>query len=118
MKFTVLASLLAATGVTAAPAQHQAGSDVKAFHLMSLRSASPIHFGSFSAAQSNIFINYPQGEQGATCDGDAQGIATFSLKGGELFLYSGDEKNQQQVFVDRSGMGKFNCLLTQSSVSW
>lgn len=107
MKFTALASLLAA-GVSAAPAQHQARSDVKAFHLMSLRSASPIHFGSFSAVESNIFINYPQGEQAATCNGDAKGIATFSLKGGELFLYSGDANNQQQVFVDRSGMGKFD----------
>lgn len=107
MKFTALASLLAATGVSAMPAQLEARGDVEAFHLMSLRSASPIHFGSFSAVQSNIFINYPKGQQGATCNGDARGLATFSLKDGQLFLYSGDENNQQQVFVDRSGMGAF-----------
>jgi hypothetical protein len=111
MKFTTLSALVAATGVTAVPTQLQPRGDVKAFHLMSLRSASPIHFGSFSAAQSSIFINYPQGEQGATCNGDAQGTATFSLKGGELFLYSGDAENQQQVFVDRSGMGESLALL-------
>lgn len=106
MKFSVVASLLAATGISAAPAQQKAGKDVKAFHLMSLRSASPIHFGSFSAAESNIYINYPKGKQGATCKGDAEGLATFSLKDGGLFLYNKDTKQQQQVFVDRSGMGK------------
>ena len=105
MKYATIASLLA-VGASAAPARETRSADVKAFHLMSLRSASPIHFGSFSAAESNIFINYPQGEQGATCDGKADNSATFSLKDGELFLYNKDSPRAQQVYVDRSGMGQ------------
>ena len=106
MKYAAIASLLA-VGASAAPTLETRSADVEAFHLMSLRSASPIHFGSFSAAESNIFINYPQGEQGATCDGKADNSATFSLKDGELFLYNKDSPRAQQVYVDRSGMGTF-----------
>lgn len=107
MKFTALTSLLAATAVSAVPTPEQTAADVKAFNLMSLRSASPIHFGSFSATKSSIFINLPAGKQGATCEGDPKGVATFSLKDGQLFLYDGRSTDPQQIFVDRSGMGKF-----------
>jgi hypothetical protein len=105
---TILAALAAAAGSTnAAPAPASAGAKppVK-FGIMSLRSASPIHFGQVSAAQSNLFINLPH--QHAVCKGAAQEGATFYIKDGELFLYTPGGKPAQKVYVDRSGMGQGN----------
>lgn len=77
----------------------------KPFHIMALRSASPIHFASTSAALSNLYLNY--NEQNASCaDGsDNNGVATFSIRGDELFLFG--SAVEQKVFVDRSGMGQY-----------
>ncbi|POR32154.1 Uncharacterized protein TPAR_07645 [Tolypocladium paradoxum] len=75
----------------------------KTFDLMALRSASPIHFAPFSAANSSIFLNLK--DQGAKCEGDNHNRATFYLEDGGLFLYSKGGK-RQQMFVDRSGMGQ------------
>lgn len=100
MKFSAAIATLAAAGSALA-----APSGPKAFDLMALRSASPIHFASFSAAESSLFLNLQ--EQGAKCDGDNHNRATFYLKDGGLFLYSKGGKHQQ-IFVDRSGMG--TCL--------
>ncbi|KAH7327770.1 hypothetical protein B0I35DRAFT_415700 [Stachybotrys elegans] len=74
------------------------------FGIMSLRSASPIHFGQVSAAQSNLFIHLP--DQHAVCKGPEQSAATFYIKDGELFLYTPSGKPAQKMFVDRSGMGQ------------
>ena len=105
MKLAALTSLLAAASVSAVPTPSSSGIEV--FNLMSLRSASPIHFGSFSAASSSIFINLPADQQGATCEGDGHGVAYFYLQDTGLFLYDGRTPKPQQIFVDRSGMGRF-----------
>ena len=75
----------------------------KPFNIMALRSASPIHFASTSAALRNLYLNY--NDQNASCaDGsDNHGVATFSIRGEELFLFGSEV--EQKVFVDRSGMG-------------
>jgi hypothetical protein len=103
MKFTAFASLLAAA--SAAPSKRETAA-TNPFQLMSLRSASPLHFGSLSAADGNIYVNYPK-DQGAACDGDARNLVTFTLKDGSLYLYNSDAAKQQQIYVDRSGMGEF-----------
>lgn len=76
----------------------------KPFNIMALRSASPIHFASTSAALSKLYLNY--NEQNASCaDGsDNHGVATFYIRGDELFLFGSEA--EQKVFVDRSGIGK------------
>ncbi|KAI6783953.1 uncharacterized protein J7T54_001829 [Emericellopsis cladophorae] len=114
MKFTALTTLFAAGLTSAAPAPNATPSpstttDVKAFGLMSLRSASPIHFGTVSASKSNLLINLPEEAQDATCDANVTNNgATFSLRDGALFLYNKDTDEEQQVWVDRSGMGQGN----------
>jgi hypothetical protein len=76
------------------------------FDIMSLRSASPIHFAQVSAARSGLFLNLPRSN--ATCKGESSGHATFYIANEELALYS-CEGEVQKVFVDRSGMGMFPC---------
>ncbi|TEA18255.1 Cell wall protein phiA [Colletotrichum sidae] len=74
------------------------------FQLMSLRSASPVHFSRFQAARTAFFLQLPA--QNASCDaGNDQGVATFYLQDGGLYLYSTDFPTQQ-AFTDRSGMGQ------------
>ncbi|KAI1311995.1 hypothetical protein F5Y03DRAFT_261855 [Xylaria venustula] len=78
------------------------------FGVMSLRSASPIHFAQFDAALNSIFLYLPS--QNATCDDGTKSTtadsATFSLsEDGSLYLYS-TSNPPQQLFVDRSGMGQ------------
>lgn len=74
------------------------------FQLTALRSASPIHFASFSAAKGSLFLNLPS--QGASCDKDTNS-ATFYLDDGALYLYAASA-TPQQIYVDRSGMGQGN----------
>ena len=120
MRFAVLGFLLAASAssVSALPASSAAvdsqdletrattsGCGVDAFNLVSLRSGSPIHQGSFSASKSALLVNLPKGKQAATCDGNPRGVATFFIKDGGLYLYHAGKGKKQQVFVDRSGMG-------------
>ncbi|KAK2589603.1 hypothetical protein QQS21_012720 [Conoideocrella luteorostrata] len=99
MKFTtstVISSVFFAGTALAAPSKPQA------FDVMALRSASPIHFASLSAAKSSLFLNLPK--QDAQCKGE-NNRAVLYLQGSKLFLYSDGDK-LQQVFVDRSGMGQ------------
>ncbi|PHH88307.1 hypothetical protein CDD83_7708 [Cordyceps sp. RAO-2017] len=101
MKLSAVAGLVAMLG-SATAAAPPPGS--KPFQLMALRSASDIHFGQISAAQSNIFVNRRL-KQGAVCKGEDPNRATFYLQNGELFLYT-NSGLVQKVFVDRSGMGQ------------
>ncbi|KAI9149041.1 Cell wall protein phiA [Paramyrothecium foliicola] len=106
---TFITALLAAGSAAAAPtttAYTQPSKAPTKFGIMSLRSASPIHFGQVSAAQSNLFIHLP--DQHATCKGKPQNEATFYVKDGELFLYTPPKAPKQKVYVDRSGMGQGN----------
>lgn len=81
----------------------------RAFGVMSLRSASPIHFGQVQAVQNNIFINVPK--QDAVCEiyGPLKppDQAIFYIKDQILYLYTGSGPTQK-VFVDRSGFGMLN----------
>jgi hypothetical protein len=104
MKSSIIATIMAAAGASAAPSPKPPAT----FSIMSLRSASPLHFGQVSAAQSNIFIHLP--EQNATCKGDYDATqATFYISNDkELFLYTPKGQPAQKVYVDRSGMGQGN----------
>ncbi|KAL7621756.1 hypothetical protein AAE478_009083 [Parahypoxylon ruwenzoriense] len=73
------------------------------FSLMALRSASPVHFASFEAAKSSLFLNLPG--QNATCDNGPAEYATFYLQDGGLYLYAASA-TPQQLYADRSGMGQ------------
>lgn len=75
------------------------------FQLMALRSASPVHFSTFQAAKSSIFLQLPS--QNATCDQrNATESATFTLgQDGGLYLYAASA-TPQQLYADRSGMGQ------------
>ncbi|KAL0943603.1 cell wall protein PhiA [Colletotrichum truncatum] len=77
------------------------------FHLMALRSASPIHFSQLQAAKSSIFLQLPS--QGASCDQqNATEAATFTIgDDGGLYLYAASA-TPQQLYADRSGMGQGN----------
>jgi hypothetical protein len=106
MKTFTLASLFAAATAAAVPRANETNPNLYHFQLMSLRSASPIHFGQFNAADDRIFINHPS--QGAEClKGDGNGPATFQLnkEDGTLFLYKVGNP-RQELWVDRSGMGQ------------
>lgn len=116
MKFTLLTTLMAvAASVSAAPAPEPAAygsappktttGPKNPFQLMSLRSASPVHFGSFSASKSSLLLNLPKGKQAAKCDKNPEGVATFYIKDGGLYLYNKGNGKPQQLYVDRSGMG-------------
>ena len=93
---TVLSSLLGAALVAAEPVPAK-------FGLMALRSASDVHFAPFSAARRSVFLRLPQ--QNATCESGSTEDATFYLQDGKLFLYT-DPAKPQELFADRSGMGK------------
>ncbi|KAI5459631.1 hypothetical protein BGZ63DRAFT_425601 [Mariannaea sp. PMI_226] len=73
----------------------------EAFSVLTLRSASAIHFNEFNAADSGIFLQLADSK--ATCDGgETPNAATFYLKDGELFLYSTKEP-AQKVFSTTGG---------------
>ncbi|KAF9877087.1 cell wall protein PhiA [Colletotrichum karsti] len=75
------------------------------FQLMALRSASEVHFSTFQAAKSSIFLQLPSQE--ATCDQrNGTDAATFYLsQDGGLYLYAASA-TPQQLYADRSGMGQ------------
>ncbi|KAH7175332.1 hypothetical protein EDB81DRAFT_769625 [Dactylonectria macrodidyma] len=74
-----------------------------AFNILTLRSASDIHFNNFNAALGSIFLQLP--DSNASCDATFDGSATFYLNDGGLYLYS-NSNPPQQLYADRSGMGQ------------
>ncbi|PHH79041.1 hypothetical protein CDD80_5755 [Ophiocordyceps camponoti-rufipedis] len=100
----VVATAIAAFGSAEAQSDQAKSTSSKPFQLMSLRSASDIHFGQISASESNIFINRP--DQNAVCKGQDPKSAIFYMKDSQLFLYTGADAPIQRLFVDRSGMGQ------------
>lgn len=113
VSFTTLASALAAAGAAvAAPATRSApatnGTTPDIFSVMSLRSASPIHFGSLSASKGGLLLNSNANDTVSCASPRAENYVQLYIDDGELFLYSGnfDYAQKQQVFVDRSGMGQ------------
>ncbi|KAF7557249.1 hypothetical protein G7Z17_g779 [Cylindrodendrum hubeiense] len=99
IKALLLAPLVATGFVSAAPAT----SKTTTFEVMSLRSASPIHFSELQAARNSIFMHLP--DQKATCHTKSDNAVTFKLVGTELHLYK-SSGTPQKVWVDRSGMGQ------------
>ncbi|KAL2802830.1 hypothetical protein BJX63DRAFT_98077 [Aspergillus granulosus] len=83
------------TGTCSAPSKPEP------FGLVAISSGDAVHFSGFNAALRSIFAGLPS--QNATCDGADDGFATFYIEDGALFLYG---PNEQQIFVDRSGMGQ------------
>lgn len=108
MKFQILAAAFAATAA-AAPSllTRQTNTttigDNEAFGLVALRSGSPVHFASFSAANDGILLNLPS--QNASCSINATNDATFRLSDGALYLFT-PTRITQQLYTDRSGMGQ------------
>ncbi|KAM0186366.1 hypothetical protein ACHAPI_011719 [Fusarium lateritium] len=106
MQFKTLFTASLLSGLSfAAPAEKASSCDEKVFGVIALRSASPIHFSSFSASLGGIQLGLPEDKQKATCKGNVHGVANFRLKDGELYLYSTGKK-QQKFYTDRSGMGQ------------
>ncbi|KAL2069541.1 hypothetical protein VTL71DRAFT_14220 [Oculimacula yallundae] len=77
------------------------------FSLLAIRSGSPIHYATFSAANSSMIANLPLGTQNAVCKttDTAPNTATFHLNNGALELYGGSAI-PQTFYVDRSWMGQ------------
>ncbi|KPM37613.1 hypothetical protein AK830_g8970 [Neonectria ditissima] len=73
------------------------------FEVLSLRSASQIHFAYFQAAKSKILLNLL--DQKAACASESDNAATFKLTNGNLYLYH-EPKTPQQLYVDRSKTGQ------------
>ncbi|TLD28604.1 hypothetical protein PspLS_04264 [Pyricularia sp. CBS 133598] len=110
MQFTV-ASVLSFLAATAAALPATTNSttipDGTKFNLLSLRSASPVHFAYFQAAHRGLLVKLP--EQGANCTGGSDisnNLATFYIKDKGLYLYGPEGGETQQLFTDLSGMGQ------------
>jgi hypothetical protein len=104
LNFLAAAASIGLTTVAAQPAgtcpPPPTGPDT--FGLVAINSGGPAHYAGFNAARRGLFAGYAG--QNADCDdGPDSGYATFYLKDGALFLYG---PANQQIFVDRSGMGK------------
>ncbi|TLS24890.1 hypothetical protein PpBr36_09072 [Pyricularia pennisetigena] len=113
MQFTVAAvvSFLAATAAALPASTNSTNSssipDGTTFNLLSLRSASPVHFSYFQAAQRGLRVKLS--EQGANCTGGdevSNTRATFYIKDQGLYLYGPEGGETQQLFTDLSGMGQ------------
>lgn len=103
---TTLLSLFAVAATAAPTDGASCTAPPRKFGIMSLRSASPIHFGQVSAYQNKIVMNLPEDELNAQCaNGVSRKDATFYIKDGELFLYT-PKDIVQRFLVDRSGMGQ------------
>ncbi|KAK4160244.1 hypothetical protein QBC43DRAFT_270748 [Cladorrhinum sp. PSN259] len=103
---TTLLSLFAVAATAAPTDGASCTAPPRKFGIMSLRSASPIHFGQVSAYQNNIALNLPEDQINAQCaNGVSRKDATFYIKDGELFLYT-PKDIVQKFFTDRSGMGQ------------
>lgn len=108
MQLTTAVISLFAAAAAAAPTTDGAScaAPPRRFGIMSLRSASPIHFGQISASETKMALGLPESELNAQCtDGVARRDATFYIKDGELFLYT-PKDTVQKFFTDRSGMGQ------------
>lgn len=107
MRFsTISASAILATVASAAavePAPQPITSET-VFELLSLRSASDVHFRWVNAVEDRLWL-HREAETGAGCDRPTDGNAQFRLIDGNLFLYS-TSYPQQQMWCDRSGMGQ------------
>lgn len=94
--------LFAASG--AATASPLPSTQSEAFKVLSIHSDSDVQYAGFNAAKSSILAGLKS--QGASCARPKEQDATFYIKDGALYLYAASA-TPQEIFVDRSGMGKF-----------
>lgn len=111
MRFSLAAATLAcASAVAAAPAACPAptggnqSTTSKTFGVMSIHSGSSVHYAGWGASLNTLGAGLK--DQGASCDaGEKTNTATFYIQDGALYLYA-QSATPQEVWVDRSGMGK------------
>lgn len=110
MKFPVVTSLLAAASSVSAVPASTADETQDVFGLLTLRSASPIHFNNVQAWEGNLMLQVK--EQGAYCRSmtDNDNVADFFIWEKELYLYGDGRSAMQQIYVDRSDMGAYTRL--------
>lgn len=115
LKNIVFAASLAATAAAAPTAES------KTFNVISIHSGSAVQYAGFNAAKSSILAGLPS--QNASCARPEEQTATFYINHGALYLYD-QSATPQEIFVDRSGMGKSDSLdiclvpsLTQQSLN-
>jgi hypothetical protein len=94
--------LAASAAATASAAACQAPTN-KYFGIVAIHSGSAVQYQPFSAAKSSIFAGL--NSQNASCDRPDEKSATFYIQDGSLYLYAASA-TPQEIFVDRSGMGK------------
>lgn len=107
MKAQILAASSIIACAAAAPAVQARQSNVTIadntpFGLLALRSASAVHFASFSATEGGLVLKAT--DQGATCEAETE-TAQFYLSAGALYLYT-PSNITQEIYTDRSGMGQ------------
>ncbi|KAL3457159.1 hypothetical protein BJX64DRAFT_280830 [Aspergillus heterothallicus] len=101
LNYLAVAASLGLTAVAQPTGSCAAPSKPDTFGLVAIHSGEGVQYAGFNAALRSIFAGLSS--QNATCDGTDDGYASFYIKDGALFLYG---PNNQQVFVDRSGMGQ------------
>jgi hypothetical protein len=106
LNYLAVAASLGLTAVAQPTGTCATPSKPDTFGLVAIRSGDAVQYAGFNAALRSIFAGLPS--QNATCDGTDDGYATFYLKDGALFLYG---PNEQQLYVDRSGMGMLQPML-------
>lgn len=110
MRFTTLA--LAALGALSASALPTntcpSPQPNREFGVIAIRSGDPVHLNGFTAARNGLSAGNPN--QNAECERPGERFATFYLEDGALFLYTPEDAEPQQFFVDQSGMGMYTIL--------
>jgi hypothetical protein len=106
IKNIIFAASLAAT-TTALPATQS-----NTFNLIAIHSGTGVQYASFNAAKSSIFAGLAS--QNASCARPEEQVATFYLNNEALYLYD-QSATPQEIYVDRSGMGKSNTALPTRS---
>jgi hypothetical protein len=95
--------ILAASAAATASAAACSAPTNKYFGVVAIHSGSAVQYQAFSASKSSIFAGL--NSQNASCDRPDEKSATFYIQDGSLYLYAASA-TPQEVFVDRSGMGK------------
>lgn len=102
-KMQIKSFVLAASAAATASAAACSAPTNKYFGVVAIHSGSAVQYQPFSAAKSSIFAGL--NSQNASCDRPDEKSATFYIQDGALYLYAASA-TPQEVFVDRSGMGK------------
>lgn len=103
--FPLAAAAAGTASASALPSNAQQIPPHAQFGLSAINPDSPVNNLAFNAARSSLFVGLPS--QNASCSWPDEKFATFYLKDGGLYLYSGEGSGTtQRVFVDRSGMGQ------------